>query len=164
MKRWIAVALVGSALAFAGVATAAQPAQHAADISLFAFIGGSTATQGHVRDAPVYGGITTSDLWCCEVGVVLERNFNAEQLRGSVSGRISISGNANDTLWQGELHGSMSPEGSSGQVVIVERVFGGGGTLVPTGRRFVGSWAYAGQPDQSRPHVITIHLDGLVLD
>lgn len=163
MKRWIAVALVGSALVFAGAATAARPAQHAADISLFAFTGGSTATQGHVRDAPVYGGITTSDLWCCEVGVVLERNFNAGQLRGSVSGRISISGNANDTVWQGELHGSMSPEGSSGQVVIVESVFVAE-TLVPTGRKFVGSWAYTGQPDQSRPHVITIHLDGLVLD
>jgi hypothetical protein len=161
MKRLIAVALVGSALAFAGAATAAAPAQHAADISLFAFVGGSTAVEGHVRDAPIYGGITTSNLWCCEVSVVLERNFNAGQLRGSVSGRVSIGGNANDTLWQGDLHGSMTPEGTAGQVVIVERVFSGG-TLVPTGRKFVGSWGYAGHPDQSRPHNITIHFEGSV--
>ena len=70
----MALVLVGWAL-LGGDGRAA--AQHAVDISLFAFIGGSTATQGHVRDAPVYGGITTSDLWCCEVGVVLEQGFNA---------------------------------------------------------------------------------------
>ena len=163
MKRWLAVALVGSALAFGGVATAAPPTSHAADISLFALGGGSTAVEGHVRDAPSYGGITSSNVWCCEVGVAFERNFNAGQLRGSVSGRISIAGNANDTVWQGELHGSISPEGSSGHVVIVERVFSGG-TLVPTGRRFVGSWAYSGHPDQSRPHVITIHLEGKLFE
>ena len=111
---------------------------------------GSSATTGHVRDAPQYGGITSGPL-CCEATVSFERNFNADVMRGSISGTLIVSGNANDTVWRGTFHGRVTPEGSDGVLIAVEE---------PSGRRFVGTWSIVGHPDQSRPHFLSIAVDG----
>jgi hypothetical protein len=154
MKRWIAVALVGSALAFAGAATAAPPSDHAWVMTFFALGGGSSATTGQVRDAPRYGGITDGPL-CCEATVSFERNFNADVMRGSIAGTLIVGGNANDTVWRGTFHGRVTPEGSDGVLIAVEE---------PTGRRFVGKWSIVGHPDQSVPHFLSIAVDGKLQD
>ncbi len=154
MKRWIAVALVGLALAFAGAATAAPPSDHAWVMSLFALGGGSSATTGHVHDTPRYGGITDGPL-CCEATVNFERNFNADVMRGSIAGTLVVSGNANDTVWRGTFHGRLTPEGSDGVLIAVED---------GTGRRFVGKWSIVGHADQSVPHFISLDVEGKLHD
>jgi hypothetical protein len=150
MKRWIAVALVGVALALAGTATAAPASQHAWGIGLFALGGGSAATTGHVRDAPQYGGITSGPL-CCEISVEFVRNFNADVMHGSVSGTFVVGGNPDGTVWHGKLRGTMTPEGSNGVLIASED---------GTGRRFVGTWTIVGHADQSIPHFISLAVEG----
>jgi hypothetical protein len=159
MRRWVTAALCAGALSFAGAASAAAPSEHAVTFGLFSFVPGSTATHGVVHDAPEYGGIISTGLFCCEVTVTFDRVFNADQLRGSVRGNLIVGGNPFDTIWVGELHGSMSPQGSSGVFTAVEQTFGSGG-LVETGRRFVGRWHVSGHADQSLPHVITLEVEG----
>jgi hypothetical protein len=150
MKRWIAVALVGSALAFAGAATAAPPSHHAWAMGLFALGGGSAATTGLVRDAPAYGGITSGPI-CCELSLQFERQFNADVMRGAVSGSLVVGGNPDGTVWHGDLHGRLTPEGMNGVLIAVEE---------GTGRRFVGTWEIVGHPDQSLPHFLTLQVEG----
>ena len=91
--------------------------------------------------------------------MAFERNFNASQLRGSVSGTIVVVGPL--AQWTGTLHGAMTPEGASGRLIMREETFAG--TPVSIGRRFVASWAYTGHPDHSRPHSLAIHVDGQLL-
>jgi hypothetical protein len=152
MRRLLAVALCGSALALTGVASAAAPSQHAWTMGLFALGGGSSATSGIVRDAPEYGGISIGPV-CCEVTILFERHFNADVMRGAIDGRIVVGGNPDGTVWEGTLHGSIDPAGSSGHLSLVEDT---------TGRRFSGTWTWVGHPDQSVPHVISIPVDGML--
>jgi hypothetical protein len=154
MKRWIAVALVGLALALAGAATAAPASQHSWAMSLFALGGGSSATTGKVRDAPAYGGITSGPI-CCEVTIEFERHFNADVMHGTVSGTLVVGGNSSDTVWHGTLHGKVTPEGSEGTLIAVED---------GTGRRFVGTWRIVGHPDQSVPHFVSLAVEGKLHD
>jgi hypothetical protein len=150
MKRWITVALVGLALAFAGSASAAMPSHHTWGMGLFALGGGSTATTGIVRDAPAYGGITSGPI-CCELSLEFERHFNADVMYGAVSGTLVVGGNPDGTVWSGTLRGRLTPEGMDGVLIAVED---------GTGRRFVGTWSVLGHPDQSMPHFLTLAVDG----
>ena len=150
MRRWIAVALIGGALGFVGAAAAAAPSHHAWGMGLFALGGGSTETAGIVRDAPRYGGLTFGPI-CCEVTVSFERVFNADVMRGAVSGTLGVSGNAEETTWRGTLHGRLTPGGMNGHLVVVEE---------GTGRRFVGTWSTQGHPDQGFPHFLGLDVDG----
>lgn len=154
MKRWIAVALVGSALAFASVASAAPPSHHAWTMGLFALGGGSTATTGIVRDAPSYGGITSGPI-CCELSLDFERQFNADVMRGVVKGTLVVGGNPDGTVWRGTLSGRLTPTGSNGVLVAVEE---------ETGRRFVGTWSIVGHPDQGLPHFLSLDVEGHLQD
>ena len=156
MGRWVVAVLCGGALALASVASASAPTRYAWEVGLFNVVPGSTATEGIVSDAPVYGGTATEGPMCCQVTLSLERHFDAAVMRGSVSGTIVVGGNATDTVWQGRLRGSISPDGSSGKFVAVEESLDGG----TTGRRLVGSWTVLGHADQSMPHVITIQFEG----
>lgn len=157
MKRWVLLVLCGGALALASVALASAPSEQAWDISLFSVVPGSTATTGHVDDAPEYGGITVSGPVCCEITILFERHFDAATMDGRLSGTVIVGGNPDDTIWRGELRGRMTSAGSSGRLTLVERSADG---LARTGRKLTGTWFSVGQPDQSVPHFITIHVDG----
>ncbi len=161
MKGLFVVALCVGALVTAGVTSAAPPTRHTFDVALAVVRGGSTATEGIVRDAPLYFGHTGTAPWSGEVGVEFARIFNASRLRGLVTGTIIVVGPS--IRWEGKMFGVMTPEGVSGWLVAKEETFAGAGST-PTGRKFVGSWGYTGHPDQSRPHAITIHFDGLLLE
>ena len=157
MRRLVAAVVCVGALVLASAATASAPTPQAWDISLFSFVPGSTATDGRVRDAPRYVGITLAGPICCQISVLFERHFDATTMQGTVSGTVSVAGNANDTIWRGDLHGTMTSEGSFGHLTLVERSADG---QAKTGRRLAGTWSLAGHPDQSLPHVITISVDG----
>jgi hypothetical protein len=150
MRRWIAVALIGGALGFAGAAAAASPSHQEWTMGLFALGGGSTDPTGIVRDAPSYGGLTIGPI-CCQLSLDFERVFNAEVMRGTVSGTIVVGGSPDGTVWRGALHGRLTPSGMNGHLVVVEE---------GTGRRFVGTWSTQGHPDQGFPHFLGLDVEG----
>jgi hypothetical protein len=74
---------------------------------------------------------------CCEGGVGFDFTVNLAQMRGSVSGAWVISGNIEDVIWQGELHGHVSPDGASGVLSATAN----------TGWSLHGTWSYDGFSD-----------------
>ena len=123
---------------------------------LFAIQGGSTATDGVVRDAPQYGGLSIGAI-CCELTSSFDRVFRADLMRGSIRGALSASEPIRETVWRGEMRGTISPAGSEGTVVATETVLPGS-PYQP--RKFTGTWTWWGHPDQSVPHFIEIRFSG----
>ena len=74
---------------------------------------------------------------CCEGGADFDYTVNVAQMRGAVAGTWAISGNIDDVIWQGELRGSVGPDGAAG-------VLSGHAN---TGWTLHGTWRYDGFSD-----------------
>ena len=73
---------------------------------------------------------------------------NREQMRGTVSGSVTMDNPVLELHWEGPLRGRVTPEGAEGVLHLTE---------VSTGRRFSGSWVSDGIVDPTSDlHAFTI--------
>jgi hypothetical protein len=93
-----------------------------------------------------------SPLFCCQAGAVLDWIVVVDQARAVVSGEWAISGNPDDRLWLGDLHGRTTPAGGSGAIT---------GTA-NTGETFRGTWTFVGSVDPTTGHELTLQVVGVV--
>ena len=122
-KSWIAISLVLAVLSAAALmplsATAAAPQEVTFSIGGPGCFGTLTdVVEPVVRTTTGACGLATGSMFdlCCQGSVSFDWTVNIVQKRGAVSGTWGISGNINDVLWQGELHGHVGPEGAEGVI------------------------------------------------
>jgi hypothetical protein len=91
-----------------------------------------------------YFGVGSPESLGDEAGADLSWIVNREQMRGTVSGSVTMHPSAFDLLWEGALRGRVTPDGAEGVLQLTE---------VSTRQRFSGSWASQGFVDPtSDPH------------
>jgi hypothetical protein len=71
---------------------------------------------------------------CCEVSMSFDRNTNLDSMHGGFSGSLSVSGDALGTVWTGDVHGAITPEGATGTIVATNNA----------GQRLVGTFTQFG--------------------
>jgi hypothetical protein len=109
-----------------------------------------TDTNGVLHErSHVYGGIVQDQNVCCEVSLTVDRDVQVSEMRGSMSGTISIGGNSADITWTGELEGRIDADASGGRIVLRDS----------NGHKLRGSWSSA-SPDLSMPHGLEIKVEG----
>ena len=87
-----------------------------------------------------------------EAGAQLSWLVNREQMRGTVSGPVTMHDPVLELQWEGALHGRVTPEGAEGILHLTE---------ASTGQRFSGSWEIQGFVDPtSDPHAFTMAVTG----
>lgn len=87
-----------------------------------------------------------------EAGAQLSWIVNRDQMRGTVSGTVTLHRSLTGLTWSGSLRGRVTPEGAEGVLHLTE---------VNTGQRFSGSWASQGFVDPaSNPHTFTMVVTG----
>jgi hypothetical protein len=143
-KTWIASGLVLAALVAVAMLPLSASAADRQEVS-FEISGipcGVTIADGSppvVRTTKSVCGLAsgTGSGLCCEGGADFDYIVNVAQMRGAVAGTWAISGNIDDVIWQGELRGSVGPDGAAG-------VLSGHAN---TGWTLHGTWRYDGFSD-----------------
>ena len=99
-----------------------------------------------------YFGVGSPESLGDEAGAHLSWMVNREQMRGTVSGSVTMHDPVLELQWEGVLRGRVSPGGAEGVLHLTE---------VSTGRRVSGSWVAEGFVDpSSNPHTFTIDVTG----
>jgi hypothetical protein len=99
-----------------------------------------------------YFGVGSPEALGDEAGADLSWIVNREQMRGNVSGSVTMHHSALDLQWEGALRGRVTPEGAEGVVHVTEAT---------TGERFSGSWRSEEFVDPaSNPHAFTVVVTG----
>jgi hypothetical protein len=158
--------LAASAL-FAGAVSTIAPTASAVDrheVSFsvtFFFPGPSTVepTITQLGDSVVrvedvaYFGVGSPELGD-EAGATLTWLVNLEEMRGTVSGIVTMHHPVLDLLWEGDLRGHVTPAGVEGVLHLTE---------VSSGQRFSGRWTSLSFVDPTaNPHTLVIVVTGTV--
>jgi len=99
-----------------------------------------------------YFGVGSPESLGDEAGAHLSWIVNREEMRGSVSGTVTLHRSLTGLMWEGALRGRVTPEGTEGVLHLTE---------VSTGQRFSGSWASQGFVDPtSDPHMLVMVVTG----
>ena len=78
-----------------------------------------------------YFGVGSTESPGDEAGARLTWIVNRAQMRGNVSGTVSLARSLTGLLWQGELHGRVTPQGAEGVLHLIAHA---------TGQHFSGRW------------------------
>jgi hypothetical protein len=155
--------LLGVIVVAAGVAVSAATAADRREVtfSVSFFFPGPSATEPTVtelNDKVVrvvdvdYFGVGSPESLGDEAGAHLSWIVNREEMRGTVSGSVTMHHPVLELQWEGALRGRVTPEGAEGVLHLTE---------VSTGQRFSGSWSSEGFVDPaSNPHAFTMLVTG----
>jgi hypothetical protein len=101
-----------------------------------------------------YFGVGSPESLGDEAGAQLSWIVNREQMRGTVSGSVTMHHAVLELQWEGALRGRVTPEGAEGALHLTE---------LGTDQRFSGRWTSEGAIDPtSNPHAFTIVVAGTV--
>ncbi len=161
-SAWVAATAV-SAIAVSALLPYAATAAERQEVTfrVFFFFPGPSAiepTVTELNDKVVrvedvhYFGVGSAESLGDEAGAQLSWIVNREQMRGTVSGTVSLVRSLTGFTWKGALRGRVTPEGAEGVLHLTE---------VSTGQRFAGSWAAQGFVDPaSDPHMLVLVVTG----
>jgi hypothetical protein len=137
VRRTILAVAAMFILAVVAQAPAASMQPVTIDFDLFPFLAGASSVSGdhvlHERGA-LESGLVFSTIMCCEISMSFDRNTNLDSMRGGFSGSLGVSGNPLGTVWTGDVHGTITPDGATGTIVATDNA----------GERLVGTFTQFG--------------------